>query len=173
MLFFEIFTLTLAQFQLPKLDKMDKTLTLDSLEAIFYGIKPRAGLELGWLTWSRVFLFISTPKAVSHKGEGNMLAWAHYHGFHVANILSDPPSPQSLMETEAQRLEPSPPTWSHPTRNKVYVRDKGAASPSLETEGCRTSCSCQSSGSKYWIKCNYNKAALVRAESASMFREVG
>lgn len=65
--------------------------------------------------------------AVSHKGEGNMLAWANYNGFHVASVISDPPSPQGLMETEAERWEPSPPTWSHPTRNKVCVRDKEAA----------------------------------------------
>lgn len=97
-----------------------------------------------------------------------MLARANYHGFHVANVLSDPPSPQGLMETEAERWELSPPTCSHPTRNKVCVRDKAAASPSLETEGRGTSHSCQSSGSKYWIKGNYNKGALVRAASASV-----
>lgn len=63
-----------------------------------------------------------------------MVARANYHGFHVANVLSDPPSPQSLMETGAERCEPSPPTWSHPTRNKVCARDKAAAGPSLVTE---------------------------------------
>lgn len=56
-----------------------------------------------------------------------MLAWANYNGFHVASVISDPPSPQGLMETEAERWKPSPPTWSHPTRNKVCVRDKEAA----------------------------------------------
>lgn len=42
-------------------------------------------------------------------------------------------------------------------------------------EGCRTLRSCQSSGSKYWIKGNYNKGALVRAalESVSLFGKVG
>lgn len=63
-----------------------------------------AGLERERLTRSRFSLFISVPKAVSHKGERNMLAWANYRGFHVANVLSDPPSPQSLMETGDRAL---------------------------------------------------------------------
>lgn len=47
----------------------------------------------------------------------------------------------------------------------MCVRDKAAAGPSLETEVHRTSRPCQSPGSKYWIKGNYNKSALVRAAS--------
>lgn len=79
------------------------------------------------------------------------------------------------METEAERWEPLPPPWSHPTTNKVCVRDKAAASPSLEMERHGTWHSCQSSGSKYWIKGNYNKGALVRAAlaSVSVFGKVG
>lgn len=51
------------------------------------------------------------------------------------------------------------------------MRDKAAAGAGLVTEGHRTSHSCQSSGSKYWIKGNYYNCALVRAASQSMCLE--
>lgn len=49
----------------------------------------------------------------------------------------------------------------------MCVRDKAAAGAGLVTEEEGTSHSCQSSGSKYWIKGNYYNCALVRAASQS------
>lgn len=66
------------------------------------------------LTYLKQFsLFTSAPKAMSDKGERNMLAWANYQGFHVGNVLSDPPTLQNVMEAEAKCWRPSPPTCSH------------------------------------------------------------
>lgn len=44
----------------------------------------------------------------------------------MGRVLSDPPTLRSVMEAEAERSGPSPPTCSHPTWDKVCVRDKGA-----------------------------------------------
>lgn len=49
------------------------------------------------------FLFTSAPKAKSDEGERNMLARANYQGFHVGNVLSDPPTLWNVMEAEAKR----------------------------------------------------------------------
>lgn len=55
-----------------------------------------------------------------------MLAQANYHGFHVDNVLSDPPTLQNVMEAEAKCSRPSPPTCSHSRQDKVCVGDKEA-----------------------------------------------
>lgn len=66
------------------------------------------------LTYLKQFsLFTSAPKAMSDKGERNMLARANYQGFHVGYVLSDPPTLQNVMEAEAKCSGPSPPTCSH------------------------------------------------------------
>lgn len=66
------------------------------------------------LTYLKQFsLFTSAPKAMSDKRERNMLARANYRGFHVGNVLSDPPTPQNVMEAEAKCSGPSPLTCSH------------------------------------------------------------
>ena len=66
------------------------------------------------LTYLKQFsLFTSAPKAMSDKGERNMLDRANYQRFHVGNVLSDPPTLQNVMEAEAKCSRPSPPTCSH------------------------------------------------------------
>lgn len=55
-----------------------------------------------------VFLVYVSAQGRVTQGGGAVLARPNYHGFHVANVLSDPPSPPGLMETEAALWEPSP-----------------------------------------------------------------
>lgn len=89
------------------------------------------------LTYLKQFsLFTSEPKAMSDKGERNMLARANYQGFHVGNVLSDPPTLQNVMEAEVKCSGPSPPTCSHLRQDKVCVGDKGAGSSHSRPEDC-------------------------------------
>lgn len=82
----------------------------------FYGIEHWATRwEPCWLTRSSFFPPLFTPKAMSDNRERNTVAWANYQGFHVGNVLSDPPALRNVMEAEAKCSGPSPPTCSHQT----------------------------------------------------------
>lgn len=65
-----------------------------------------------------------------------MLVWANYHGFYVGNVLSDPPTPQSVMEAEAKCSRPSPLTCSNSRQDNVCVGDKGAGFRHFLPEDC-------------------------------------
>lgn len=80
------------------------------------------------------FLFTSAPKAKSDEGERNMLARANYQGFHVGNVLSDPPTLWNVMEAEAKRsggLHLRRVLIRRRTRCVCEIKEQVAVTPSL------------------------------------------